>query len=452
MVSAEPENPGMKGFLERYFGLSARGTTARREVLAGLTTFLVMAYIIFINPSILAFSGVKDLEPLGLPVGPTAAATCLVAGVMTIAMGAYANVPFALAPGLGINAFVAFTLVAGMKLSWEQAMAVIFYEGLIITLLVLTHVRAWIMDAIPVSLKRAIGVGIGLFIATIGAAQAGLIKAGAATPLTYGSLTSPTALVALFGLIVTSALILWKVRGALLLGIAIATAAGIAPGVSKLPEAGFTVIPSLPPIGELDYGVILNLSLWPAILAVLLSDFFDTMGTVVAVGGEAKLLDEKHRLPRLNRVLLVDSLAAVAGGLCRTSSATTYIESAAGVAEGGRTGLTAIVTGSLFLLALPLAPLAGIVPAAATAPALLIVGFLMMSVVKDIPWSEPVEALPAFVTMLFIPLTYSITRGIGYGFILYVVLKTLTGRWRDVHPLLYVVSVAFILEFVFRPI
>jgi AGZA family xanthine/uracil permease-like MFS transporter len=453
MAGAEPQTRGESGFLERYFGLSERGTTPRREVLAGLTTFVVMAYIIFVNPSILAFSGVKDLEPLGLPVSETATGTCLVAGVMTIAMGLFANYPFALAPGLGINAFVAFTLVAGMKLSWEQAMGVIFYEGVIIAALVLTNVRAWVMEAIPVSLKRAIGVGIGLFIAVIGAAQAGFIKAGQATPLTYGSVTSPQALVAAFGLVVTAVLLLKKVRGALLIGMVVATAAGIWPGLSKLPAAGaMAVIPTLPPIGRIDFGVILDAALLPAIFAVLLSDFFDTMGTVVAVGGEAKLLDAGHRLPRLNRVLFVDSLAAVAGGLCRTSSATTYIESAAGVAEGGRTGLTAVVTGVLFLLALPLAPLAAIVPSAATAPALLIVGFLMMSVVREIPWDEPVEALPAFATMLFIPLTYSITRGIGYGFILYVVLKTLTGKWRDVHPLLYVVSAAFVLEFVFRPI
>ncbi len=315
MGSAEPQEAVTRGFLDRYFGLTASGTTPRREVLAGMTTFLVMAYIIFINPSILAFSGVPELKPLGLPVGPTAAATCLVAGVMTIAMGVYANYPFALAPGLGINAFVAFTLVAGMKLSWEQAMAVIFYEGLILTVLVLTKVRAWVMEAIPVSLKRAIGVGIGLFIAFIGASQAGLVKVGQGTPLTYGSVTSPTAIVAVIGLVATSALLLWKVRGALLLGIALATVVGIVPGVSKLPEGGLTVVPSLPPVGRLDYGVILNFALWPAIFAVLLSDFFDTMGSVVAVAGEAKLLDEEHRLPRLNRVLLVDSLAAVMGGV-----------------------------------------------------------------------------------------------------------------------------------------
>lgn len=448
--SAQTADQEQSGLLERLFHLSERQTTVRTEVLGGLTTFIVMAYIIFVNPSILGFSGIQALQGQGLPFNQTAAVTCLVAGLMTIAMGLFANYPFGLAPGLGINAFVAFTLVAGQHLSWEQAMAVIFYEGLIIAILVLTNVRQMVMDAIPLSLKRAIGVGIGLFIALIGASQAGFVKAGEATPITYGNLASPTVIVATIGLIVTAFLLLRKIPGALLIGIFVATLVGFIPGLNvSQPPTNVLAAPDLSQIGKIDFGVILTLTLWPTIFAVMLSDFFDTMGTVVAVGEKAKLLDKDNRLPGLNRVLFIDSLAALFGGLFRSSSATTYVESAAGVSEGARTGLASVITGLLFLLALPLAPLAGIVPAAATAPALIIVGFLMIVVVRDLPWDNLVEALPAFATMIFIPLSYSITRGIGYGFILYVVLKVLTGRWRDVHPLLYIVSIAFAITFVF---
>ncbi|HWP35363.1 MAG TPA: NCS2 family permease [Thermodesulfobacteriota bacterium] len=424
--------------LESLFELRKRGTTVGTEVLAGATTFMVMAYIIFVNPNIL----------VGLPREQTAAATALAAGVMSIAMGLYANMPIALASGMGLNAVVAFTLVKTLGLTYEQAMAVIFWEGIVITLLVLTRFRMAVFRAIPLPLKRAIGVGIGLFIALIGASQAGLVKPGfPEAPIVANlELGQPATVVSLIGLVITGVLLVAGLRGAILLGILLTTLVGALFGVTAPPRA-LVALPDFSALGRIDFAVIANLALWPAIFAIMLSDFFDTMGTMVSVAGEAGLLDAKGEVPKGNRVLLVDSLAAAVGGLFRASSVTSYIESAAGVAAGGRTGLTAVVTGLLFLACIFAAPLVSVVPPAATAPALIVVGFYMMTVVRDIPWSDPIEALPAFVTMLFIPITFNITRGIGYGFILYTVLMVLAGRAREVHPLMYVVSAAFAVSF-----
>lgn len=429
--------------LETLFELRRRGTTVGTEIVAGATTFMVMAYILFVNPVILGGEG-------GLPREQTAAVTALAAGVMSIAMGLYANMPIALASGMGLNAVVAFTLVKTVGLSWEQAMAVIFWEGVIITILVLTRIRVAVFRAIPLALKRAIGVGIGLFIALIGATQAGLVKPGfpEAPIIVDLDISKPTTVVALIGLVITGALLVAGLRAAILLGIILTTLVGTFFGVTPVPRA-LVSAPDFSQVSNIDFGVILQVTIWPAIFAIMLSDFFDTMGTMVSVAGEAGLLDEKGEVPKGNRVLLVDSIAAAIGGLLRASSVTSYIESAAGVAAGGRTGLTAIVTGLLFLACVFIAPLAGIVPAAATAPALMVVGFYMMTVVKDIPWSDLTEALPAFVTLLFIPITFNITRGIGYGFILYTVLMVLSGRAREVHLLMYAVSIAFAVSFAF---
>lgn len=426
--------------LERLFELRRRGTTAGTEVVAGATTFMVMAYIIFVNPIILG--------EVGLPKEQTAAVTALAAGVMSIAMGLYANMPIALASGMGLNAGVAFTLMAGLKLTAEEAMAVIFWEGVIITLLVLTRVRIAIFQAIPISLKRAIGVGIGLFIALIGASQAGLVKPGfPGVPITVDlDVTKPVTVVSILGLFITSALLAVRVKGAILLGIIVTTVIGAFFGLTQAPSS-VVAPPDFSQVGNIDFGAILRASLWPAIFAFMIADFFDTMGTMVSVAGEARLLSETGEVPKGNRILLVDSLAAAVGGLLRASSVTTYIESAAGVAAGGRTGLAAVVTGLIFLACIFIAPLAGIVPAAATAPALIVVGFYMMSLVKDIPWDDLTEALPAFVTLLFIPITYSITRGIGYGFITYTVIMVLSGKPGRVHPLMYIVSIAFAIAF-----
>jgi AGZA family xanthine/uracil permease-like MFS transporter len=427
--------------LERLFELRRRGTTVGTEVVAGVTTFVVMAYIIFVNPVILGAVGLDKTQ--------TAAVTALGAGVMSIAMGLFANMPIALASGMGLNAVVAFTLVAGMKLTWEQAMAVVFWEGVIIALLVLTNVRIAIFRAIPMNLKRAIGVGIGLFIALIGASAAGLVKASTTpgVPIAVDpDLGKASTVVALIGLLITGVLLSLRVRAAILLGVIITTLVGVGFGVTHAPTA-IVAWPDFSRIGSIDYAVILNYLLWPAIFSLMLADFFDTMGTMVSVAGEARLLDEKGEVPRANRVLLVDSIAAAFGGFLRASSITSYIESAAGVAAGGRTGLTAVVTGLIFLACIFIAPVAGIVPQAATAPALIVVGFYMMKIVRDIVWDDLTEALPAFVILLFIPITYSITRGIGYGFVLYTVLMLLSGRGARVHPLMYVVSAVFVITF-----
>jgi AGZA family xanthine/uracil permease-like MFS transporter len=449
--------------LARYFELGARGATTGGEVRAGLTTFMVMAYIIFVNPAILSFAGVPALAGKGPPFAATQAATCLVAGVMTIAMGLATNYPLALASGMGLNAAVAFQLVAGLKLPWQAAMGVVFLEGVAITILVVTGFREAMMNAIPLALKRAIGAGIGLFILFIGLASAGLVKGGpSGVPVTLGDLTTPPVAVALFGLFLTLWLQARGVGGALLIGILASTALAIlvnrvtggaafpAPGQAVLP-ASLVAFPDFSTLGAgLDLSVFTRLGLVVAavtIFSIMLSDFFDTMGTVIGIGGEAGWLRPDGTLPRLNRVLLVDSLAAVAGGAASASSATTYIESAAGVAAGARTGLASVVTGVCFLLALFAAPVAGIVPPQATAPALIVVGYLMIGLVRGIPFESLDEGFPALLTLAVMPFTYSITNGIGAGFVAYCFIKLVRGRGAEVRPMMYGTALAFVVYF-----
>ena len=449
--------------LDDYFGLSARGTTAGREARAGLTTFMVMAYIIFVNPAILSFAGVPGLEGRGAPFAATQAATCLVAGVLTIAMGLWTHYPLALASGMGLNAVVAFQLIAGMKLSWQGAMGVVFLEGLVITVLVLTGFREAIMNAIPLALKQAIGVGIGLFILFIGLVSAGIVTPGPpGVPVTLGQLTAAPVAVAVAGLLLTLWLQARGAGGALLLGILLTTALAVivnqATGGKAFPVPGQAMIPraivGFPDLSSLGQGISLEifaragvLTALVTIFSIMLSDFFDTMGTVIGIGGRAGWLTRDGQLPRLNRVLLVDSLAAVAGGAAGASSATTYIESAAGVSAGARTGLASVVTGACFLLALFLAPVAGIVPPQATAPALLIVGYLMTLIVREIPFDDLEEGFPALLTLTVMPFTYSITNRIGAGFVAYCFIKLCRGRGRQVHPMMYVASAAFVVYF-----
>jgi AGZA family xanthine/uracil permease-like MFS transporter len=450
--------------LERYFSLTARGTTVGREMRAGITTFMVMAYIIFVNPAILSFAGVPGLEGRGAPFPAVQAATCLVAGAMTILMGLVTQYPLAVASGMGLNAVVAFQLIAGLRLPWEAAMGAIFLEGLVITALVLTGFREAIMNAIPLALKQAISVGIGLFILFIGLVSAGIVKPGPpGVPVTLGDVTAAPVVVAIVGLLLT----LWlQARGhasALLIGILVTTA--LAVGVNALtggrafPLPGQAVIPAavlaLPDLSAVGAGVnveiIVRLGLITAVVtifSIMLSDFFDTVGTVIGIGAEAKWLDTQGRLPRMNRVLLVDSVAAALGGAASVSSATTYIESAAGVAAGGRTGLTSVVVALCFGLALFLAPLAGVVPPEATAPALIVVGYLMCALVREIPFSDLEEGFPALLTMTLMPFSYSITNGIGAGFVSYVVIKLVRGRGGAVHPLMYAAAAAFVLYFI----
>jgi AGZA family xanthine/uracil permease-like MFS transporter len=449
--------------LERYFGLARHGATVGGEVRGGLTTFMVMAYIIFVNPAILCFSGIPALQGQGAPFAATQAATCLVAGALTIAMGLAANYPLALASGMGLNAVVAFQLIAGMKLPWQAAMGVVFLEGIAITILVLTGFREAIMDAIPVALKRAISVGIGLFILFIGLVSAGVVTPGPpGVPLTLGELTSAPVAVALFGLLVTLWLQARGTSGSLLIGIALTTALAVlvnsATAGRAFPTPGQAVVPpswlALPDFSTLGAGVDLSVFARVGILAacviifsIMLSDFFDTMGTVIGIGGEAGWLTPDGKLPRLNRVLLVDSLAAVAGGAAGASSATTYIESAAGVSAGAKTGLASVVTGACFLLALFFAPVAGIVPAQATAPALIVVGYLMSAIVREIPFTDLDDGFPALLTLAVMPFTYSITNGIGAGFIAYCFIKVVRGRGAQVRPMMYAAAAAFVVYF-----
>jgi len=454
----------MAGLLSRYFGFRERSTDLATEVRAGLTTFMVMAYIIFVNPIILGFTGVPGLAGKGLPFGATLTVTCLSAGLLSIAMGLVSNYPFALAAGMGLNAVVAFELVAGRGLTWPQAMTVVFLEGLAITLLVLTRFREAVMDAVPIGLKRAISVGIGLFIAFIGFFTSGLVVKPAAGPLPVGLGTFRGLPIAIFliGFFLTAWLMARRTRGALLIGILgttviavllnelVAGGQGFAtPGAARVPPA-IVQAPDFSTFGHLDFGFFATLGIVTAVLvtfSIMLSDFFDTMGTIIGVGGRGGFLDAQGRLPRANRVLLVDSLGAMFGGLANSSSNTTYIESAAGVADGARTGLASVVTGVLFLAAMFFSPLASVIPAQATAPALIIVGFFMMGIAREIPWDDYEEAIPAFMTMLVMPFTWSITNGIGAGFVTYAAIKLLRGRGRELHWMVYLACAAFVLYF-----
>ncbi|HYG66119.1 MAG TPA: NCS2 family permease [Anaeromyxobacteraceae bacterium] len=447
--------PNSSAALDRFFGLSARGTTVRREILAGATTFVTMAYILFVNPQILGTAAGQGT------FGALLTSTALVAAVMTIAMGLFGNLPLALASGMGLNAVVAFQLAGAMKLSFAQAMGVVVAEGLAITLLVVTGLRQAVVRAVPMTMKRAIGIGIGLFLAIIGFKSAGFISVGGGL-LTIGEggrLAGFPVLLFVLTLLFTAWLVARNVTGALLIGIAVSTAvaviakaafgAGFGPHIADVPSA-IVALPDFSLVGTVDFSFVQVLGWTAAILSVfsiMLSDFFDTVGTVVAVGQEAKYVDEQGNFPRPTAVLMVDSLAAVAGGLAGASSATTYVESASGAAAGGRTGLTSVVTGLLFALCLFLSPLAGVVPPQATGAILVLVGFLMMREVANIAWDDPTEGIPAFLTLTVMPFTYSITNGIGAGFVSFVVLKLLSGKAKQIHPLMAGAAIAFVVYF-----
>lgn len=436
--------PGSGGQLADFFKFSERGTDLGTEIRAGITTFLVMSYIIFLNGSIIA-------KPLGLDPVAVAAGTSLVAGIMTIAMGVVGNYPLALAAGLGINAIVAFTLPA-QGLDAKGAMGVIVWEGVIITILVVLGLREAIMDAVPLALKRAIGVGIGLFILFIGFVNGGLIVAPAGgTPLV--GLAFPTTIgqyIFILGLAITFALWLLKVRAALIISIIVTTIVALVAGVSSVPSP-LLVSPSFATLGAFDLTEVFTkiglLSAALTIFAIMLTDFFDTMGTVTGIAEQAGLTREDGSVPGIGRVLFVDSVAAFVGGMAGVSSNTTYIESASGVADGGRTGFASVITGVLFLIAIVLSPLAGIVPSQATAPALVLVGYLMFTIAKDIKIDDIEDGLPALLTMILMPLTYDITVGIGAGFVSWVFIKLIKGKAGEVHWLMYAVTIAFLIYF-----
>ena len=467
--TAAPSPAGSGGGMDSFFKLTQRGTSIGTEVRAGLTTFMVMAYIIFVNPNILSGG---PLDGLGPPFIPVAVATALAAGILTIAMGLATNYPFALAAGLGLNAVVAFELILTRGFEWQEAMAIIVWEGIIILVLVLTGLREAIMNAIPMNLKRAIAVGIGLFILFIGLVNGGFIAAGPGVPpVVPAGIVNVATLTFIIGLALALALIAMRVKGALLISIVVSTVVAIILNSIVGPDnSGFLAPTAQLPADASGYffnfspdnfqtifqplGALLDV--WTAapflivalvIFSLMLSDFFDTMGTVIGVGEQAGLVDTDGRLPEIGRVLTVDSVGAILGGAFGVSSNTTYIESAAGVSEGGRTGLTAVVTGVLFLLAILIAPIAGIVPAQATAPALVVVGFLMFMIARDFEWGDIDEMFPILVTAIVMPLTFTITTGIAAGFVTYVFLKAVRGRAAEVHPLMWVSAVAFVLFF-----
>ena len=434
--------------MESFFKAGERGSSVGQEVRAGLTTFLAMAYIIAVNPSLLTSAGI--------PATAAVTATCLGAGIMTILMGLIANRPLACASGMGVNAVFAFTLTAIAGGDWHAASAVIFIEGVAILILVLCGLREAIMDAIPVSLRHAISVGLGLFIAMIGLADAGIIVADESTMVALGDVFSPTFLVGLISIVVTIVLYAMNVKGSLLLGIIIAVVAGIPLGVTQMPAgivSGLDFSTFGAPFLTDESGVtgiakvVTNPTLLVFAFSLMMSDFFDTMGTAMAVAKQGEFLEDDGRVKDIKPILIVDSAAAAVGGLVGASSITTFVESASGAADGGRTGLSSVVAGVFFIVAAFFSPLISVVSSAATCGALVFVGYLMMSEVKEIDWSDLLEGLPAFLIVAGVPLTYSISNGIGFGFIAYVVVAAVTGQLKKVKPLMWVAALAFLVYF-----
>jgi AGZA family xanthine/uracil permease-like MFS transporter len=434
-------------FLERQFGLSAQGTSVRTEVLAGFTTFLTMAYIVIVNPAILGQAG--------MPIAAVAAATCLAAGFGSILMGLIANYPIALAPGMGLNAYFTFTVVKGMGLPWETALGCVFLSGIAFLVLTVAGIRQLIVGAIPRPLFSAIAAGIGLFIAFIGLKEAGIIVANPATTVALGDLTQPTAILAILGLVVMGGLMVWRVKGAILIGILVAAAAGWALGLAKVVPGEYGLAALTATALKLDIPAALHLNggagmaIAEVIFVFLFVDLFDNVGTLVAVTKKAGLVQPDGTIPRLNRILTADSIATIGGSLAGTSTVVSYIESASGVAAGGRTGLTAIVVGVLFLLTLFFAPWVQAIPAAATAPALIIVGSMMVGALADIDWDDPGVAIPAFLTVIAIPLTFSIANGLAFGITAFAVLKLVRGQARPGDWLLFVLAALFVARFIY---
>ena len=431
----------MRSYLERYFEFARLGTTWRTEVLAGFTTFVTMAYIVLVNPAI--------LHETGMPLAAVTAATCLSAAVGSILMGVVARYPIALAPGMGLNAYFTYTVVLHLGIPWQTALGAVFLSGIIFLLLTATGLRQKILRSIPSELYPAVAGGIGLFIALIGLHDAGIIVGDPATMVTLGNVRSPLVALALFGVALIALLQVLKVRGGILFGILGTTAVGwafrLVPWhltpyhLSSIAETSF----------KLDIRGALHVGFFEIVFVFLFVDLFDNLGTLVAVTKKAGLIQNGNEIPRVDRILFADATATVAGSLVGTSTVTSYIESAAGVAAGGRSGVTAITTGLLFLVALFVAPLMGVVPMAATAPALIVVGSLMLSSISEVPWEDPLIAFPAFLTLIMIPLTYSIANGLGFGMVSYAVLRVFTGKFRKEDWLLYVLALMFLARFIY---
>jgi AGZA family xanthine/uracil permease-like MFS transporter len=425
--------------VEQYFGFKQLGADWRTEIFAGITTFMTMAYIIFVNPGI--------LHEAGMPLAAVTAATCLSAAVGSLLMGGFARYPIALAPGMGLNAYFAYVVVRGMGVPWQTALGAVFLSGVAFLLLTLLGVRQLIISSIPFELYAAVAAGVGLFIAFIGFRNSGIIVPDPATTVTLGNLKIPSTALAVFGLLLIAALFAWRVRAAMLIGILATTVIGLVTGISKWSPQPNRLADLSATAFQLDIASALRIGFLEIIFVFLFIDLFDNIGTLVAVGKKANLFDKTHRIPRVNRILFSDATATIAGALAGTSTVVSYIESAAGVAAGGRTGVTAIVTGMLFAVALFIAPAAGAIPNAATAPALIIVGSMMVAVVAEIEWSDPEIAIPAFLTMMTIPLTFSIANGLAFGFTAFAVLKVLRGKFREVNWFVYVLAGLFLLRF-----
>lgn len=430
-------------FIEKFFKLKEHGTNISTEILAGFTTFMTMAYILIVNPLTLADAG--------MDFGAVFTATVIASLFATLIMALYANLPFALAPGMGLNAFFAYSVVITMGYSWQLALTAVFVEGLIFIALTFFGIREAIVDCIPLNIKKAISVGIGLFIAFIGLFNSGILVKGAAdsVPMGLGDIVhSPTAIVAILGIIITGILLALDVKGAIFLGILISTVISMFLGVTAFPDK-LASLPAAPNFWAFEFDKVMTPEFWTIVVTFLFVDLFDTIGTLVGVATKADMLDENGKVPNVNKALLADALGTTFGAMVGTSTVTTYVESAAGVAQGGRTGLTSLVVAGLFFIALFLSPLFLMIPAAATAPALVIVGLFMMSPIQEIDLHDFTEAIPCFLTIVMMPLSYSIAEGIVFGITSYVLLKLLTGRYKEVPIFTYIVAVLFVIKTIF---
>ncbi len=427
------------GFLEKYFKLKEHGTTVSVELIAGLTSFMTMGYILAVNPGMLSATG--------MDFGGVFTATALASAIATLVMGLYANLPFALAPGMGLNAFFAFTVVLGMGYSWQFALTAVFAEGIIFLILTFLNVREAIINCIPMNLKKAISVGIGLFIAFIGLYNAGIVVQGGGVPLELGEITSGAPLVAIIGILLTGTLLAMNVKGALFIGIVATTLIGVPFGIVQFPES-LVSAPPAPIWFAFEWTNVASFDFIFILFTFLFVDMFDTVGTLIGVSTKAGMLDEEGKLPGAKKALLADAIGTTVGACMGTSTITTFVESASGVAEGGRTGLTAVTTAVCFLLALFFAPLFGVIPAAATAPALILVGLFMMSPIKEIDLDDFTEAIPAFFGIIMMPLTYSISEGIMWGIMSYILLKVFTGRGKEVPKMTFVIAFLFALKLI----
>lgn len=422
------------------FHLQENHTNCKTEVIAGVTTFMTMAYILAVNPSILGNAGMDR--------GAVFTATALSAFVAILFMAFYANLPIALAPGMGLNAFFAYTVVIQMGYSWEMALAAVFVEGILFIILTFFKIRETIINSIPMNLKHAISVGIGLYIALIGFSNAGIVVRNEATLVSLGDVSSPVVLLALAGIIITGILLVFRFQGALVMGIIITSLVGIPLGITVIPEQGLVSLPPspAPTLLKFDFSRFFSTDMLLIVFTFLFVDLFDTVGTLVGVCSKADLLDKAGRVPRARQALLADALGTTAGAMLGTSTVTSYIESAAGISAGGRTGLTALVVGILFLASLFFAPLFLMIPSAATAPALVLVGLFMISPIQKIDLEDYSESLPVFLTIIIMPLAYSISEGIAFGMLSFVLIKVFTGKWKQVSPVMYVLALLFLLK------